>query len=134
LERTGACHCGALTVTVTGEPTAVNCCHCQACQRRTGALMHSGAYFEKDQVRPEGPETLYTRRVTDERTITFHFCPTCGSSVYWHLDLRPDHYGVAIGAFADPGFPPPTYSVWESTKHPWIGLPEPIEHYPTRRP
>lgn len=107
MTRTGACHCGALTVTVIGDPVAVNCCHCEACQRRTGALMHSGAYLRQDQVSPSGPETLYTRRINEDRTITFHFCPTCGSSVYWHLDSRPGHFGVAIGAFAAPDSPPP---------------------------
>jgi hypothetical protein len=39
---------------------------------------------------------------------------------HWHLDLRPDQYGIAVGAFADPDFPPPTLSVWEQTKHSWI--------------
>jgi len=95
--------------------------------------MHSGVYFPKPQVQIEGPEKIYTRDVTGERTISFHFCPTCGSSVYWHLDLRPEHYGIAVGAFADPDFPPPSYSVWEETKHAWIELPEGIQHYQQAR-
>lgn len=129
MERTACCQCGSLRATVTGEPVVVNVCHCRACQRRTGAVMHSGVYFNKSQVRIEGPEKIYTRDATQGRTISFHFCPTCGSSVYWHLDLRPDHYGIAVGAFADPGFPPPSYSVWEETRHPWLTLPDGIQHY-----
>lgn len=31
----------------------------------------------------------------------------------------PDSIGVAVGSFADPGYPHPTRSVWERTKHPW---------------
>ena len=130
MERTACCQCGSLRATVmTGEPVAVNVCHCKACQRRTGAVMHSGAYFDKSQVRIEGPEKTYTRDATEGRTISFHFCPTCGSSVYWHLDLRPQHYGIAVGVFADPGFPPPSYSVWEETKHAWVTLPDGIRHF-----
>jgi hypothetical protein len=30
--------------------------------------------------------------------------------------LRPEHYGIEVGAFADPDFPPPVYSVWEETR------------------
>jgi hypothetical protein len=45
MERTACCHCGSLRATVSGEPTIVNVCHCKACQRRTGAVMHSGVYF-----------------------------------------------------------------------------------------
>src|SRR5438128_3842970 len=85
MERTACCHCGSLRATVSGEPTVVNVCHCKACQRRTGAIMHSGVYFNKSQVRVDGPEKMYTRQVEGvSRTISFHFCPTCGSSVYWH--------------------------------------------------
>ena len=129
MERVACCHCGSLRVSVSGEPTVVNICHCKACQRRTGAIMHSGAYFQKSQVRVEGAEKLYTRDVQEGRTISFHFCPICGSSVYWHLDLRPEHYGIAVGAFADPNFPPPAYSVWEESKHKWVNLPDNIQHF-----
>lgn len=106
MERTACCHCGSLRATVSGEPVIVNVRHCNACQRRTGAIMHSGVYFNKSLVRIEGSEKIYTRDVEGTpRTISFHFCPTCGSSVYWHLDLRPDDYGIAVGGFADPDFP-----------------------------
>ena len=30
---------------------------------------------------------------------------------------------VPIGAFADPSFPPPAVSVWESRRHPWVSVP-----------
>lgn len=131
--RTACCHCGSLRLTVTGEPAVVNVCHCKACLRRTGAVMHSGAYFKKPQVRVEDPKKIYTRDATEGRTISFHFCPNCGSSVYWHLDLRPEHYGVAVGSFANPVFPPPTYSVWEEFKHACTRLPDDIEHFPQAR-
>jgi hypothetical protein len=29
--------------------------------------------------------------------------------VYWIADIRPDYYGIAVGAFADSDFPPPGY-------------------------
>ena len=35
---------------------------------------------------------------------------------------------VPIGAFADPTFPAPRISVWEERMHPWVGLPEDVEH------
>ena len=134
MERTAQCHCGALRVIASGEPDFINACHCQACQRRTGAVMHSGAYYKKEQVRPEGSAKLYTRHVEGTtRTIRYYFCPECGSNVYWHADGRPDHVGVAIGCFADPNFPRPQYSVWEETKHGWVGLPPGAQHFARAR-
>ena len=92
--------------------------------------MHSGVYFNKSQVRIEGPEKIYTRDVEGTpRKMSFHFCPTCGSSVYWQNELRPDAYGIAVGAFADPDFPPPTLSVWEQSKHSSINLPEGMQNF-----
>jgi len=41
--------------------------------------------------------------------IRFHFCPNCGSNVYWESDRTPEYYGITVGSFADPGFPAPTF-------------------------
>ena len=83
--------------------------------------------------RIEGTNKRYARDAQEGRKIAFHFCPNCGSSVYWDADIRPDHYGIAVGAFADPDFPPPTYSVWEESKHAWVYLPEGVQHFQQAR-
>jgi hypothetical protein len=46
-------------------------------------------------------------RSCDSGGATYHFCPACGSTVYWELAIAPDFVGVAIGTFGDPTFPPP---------------------------
>jgi hypothetical protein len=127
MERVAQCQCGSLRVIASGEPASSYVCHCKACQQRTGAVVHSGAYFPKEQVRAEGPSKVYSRVADSGFAVDFHFCPTCGSSVYWVSDKRPDHSGVAVGCFADPTFPAPKRSVWEESKHPWLGLPSEIE-------
>ena len=58
----------------------------------------------------------------------FRFCPTCGSTVYYDIDDMPGFIAVPVGAFADPTFPPPVFSVYEARKHAWVGLPDNIEH------
>ena len=35
-----------------------------------------------------------------------------------------DFVAVAVGAFADPGFPAPRISVYEERKHGWVTLPD----------
>jgi hypothetical protein len=86
-------------------------CHCIECQRRTGAVFGTGAYYEKSQVRVMGASKLYTRDGQDRRKFRIRFCETCGSSVYWDGDFRITHYGIAVGAFADPTFPLLDFSV-----------------------
>ena len=133
MERTASCQCGAFRVTVTGEPDVINICHCGACQRRTGAPFSCNAYFRKANVRLDGEYRIYVRDCPEGRGLRNHFCPACGTTVCWTLDLRPEHYGVAVGAFNDPAFPPPTYSVWEQSRLAWTILPEGLAHFPQAR-
>jgi hypothetical protein len=43
---------------------------------------------------------------------------------------QPELIAVSIGAFAEPGFPPPDYSVYEARKHAWLAISgEGIDHY-----
>jgi hypothetical protein len=53
------------------------------------------------------------------RAATFHFCPPCGSTVWWEA-APPAFVTVAIGACADPDFPPPHVSLYEERRHPWV--------------
>jgi len=81
-------------------------CHSGECQRRTGTPFGVGAYFERRQVRIEGPSTVYARDGQDGRKLRMHFCPTCGTNLFWKLDLRPDQIGVAVGGFLTLPFQP----------------------------
>ena len=129
MERVAQCQCGQLRVIAAGEPDYVNVCHCLECQRRTGTVFGSGAYYKKSAVRVEGWSSVYTRDGQDGRKVHNRFCPSCGTSVYWEADLRADYYGIAVGAFADPGFPAPSVSVWEQSRHSWATLPPEAQHY-----
>ena len=130
MDRIAQCQCGSLRVTTSGDPERINICHCQACQRRTGSVFHCGAVFAKAQVQPEGESKVYTRIAESGNTVRFHFCPECGSSVYWEPSRYPDHRIVAVGTFADPTFPAPFMSVWEETMHAWVRLPAEVRHFP----
>jgi len=59
----------------------------------------------------------------------FHFCPDCGATVFYTLSAVPDVVAVPIGAFAEPAFPSPTVSVYESRRHPWLTMTAAMEHH-----
>ena len=115
-----ACNCGKLEIVCKGEPLRISMCHCLECQRRTGAVFSSQAWFSSQQTTISGNSTQFTRQSDAKRSVTFRFCPTCGSTVYWEADAMPGHIAIAVGAFADPVFPAPTYSGWEARRHRWI--------------
>src|SRR3954451_18301184 len=102
--REAACHCGQLRLEVSGEPFAVSICNCLACQRRTGSAFGMQAGFKTDQVEVTGRFNDYLR-VSDEadrKEHVFHFCPECGSQVFYTEPTEPDLVVVSVGSFRGP--------------------------------
>lgn len=112
----------------TEDPLRVSICHCHACQRRTGSVFGVQARFREEAVVIRGRSTAFVRKGDTGESATFHFCPECGATVYYRLNSVEGLVGVPVGAFAQPGFPVPTISVYEECMHPWVTLPDGIEH------
>ncbi len=129
-KRIASCSCGQLTAEVRGEPVRISICHCLACQRRTGSVFGTQARFPRENVTVSGTSTEYTRVGDEGPGGTFHFCPTCGATVYYELLGVPGFVGVPVGAFADPAFATPTVSVYEERMHQWVVPPADAEHIP----
>lgn len=127
--RTASCSCGGLRLIAEGDPLRISMCHCLDCQRRTGSVFGVQAWFESSRISVQGQSKEYRRIADSGNRITFHFCPDCGSTVYYEPEAWPDRIGVPVGAFADPGFPAPRVSVYEARKHPWVQTPEDAEHF-----
>jgi hypothetical protein len=125
MERQASCHCGQLTLSCSGEPAKVSLCHCLDCQRRTGSLFSVAAFYPRERVAlGDGKSARYRRGSASGYAVTFHFCPHCGSSVWWEPERMSHLIGVAVGAFADPTFPMPKQAVWASNRHEWLALPD----------
>jgi hypothetical protein len=118
--RLATCVCGQLTVSCSGDPAQVSLCHCLACQRRTGSTYGIAAFFPHENVMVAGEAKAYTRSSDSGYLVTFHFCPHCGSTVYWRPDRKPGMVAVAVGAFADPAFPAPSQGVYAEHRHRWV--------------
>lgn len=127
--RTASCRCGALSVACEGEPVRVSVCHCFACQQRSGSPFAMQARFPADKVTMRGTARVW-ERTTDAGNVTiYHFCPDCGTTVWYHGGPMPDAVAVPVGLFRDPDFPAPRFSVWEERKHHWVEIPgEEVEH------
>ncbi len=123
------CSCGALTVEAPHPSGLVVACHCTACQRRSGSAFGVGAFYPEDDLKIAGNATEFVRQGATGGKVRSYFCPACGSTVYWKADKAPGFIGVAVGAFADPGHPPPARSIWEQTKQTWVQL-EADQHLP----
>jgi hypothetical protein len=128
--RTASCFCGQLRIEVDGEPDAVGVCHCLACQRRTGSVFATLAGFSVPY-RVTGQATDFLRRGAQGAQFRFRFCPVCGTTLYHTEEGVPGHVSVAVGAFADPTFAPPRFSIYDCRRHPWVQLPAGVRAFAT---
>ena len=126
--RTASCSCGQLRIEVEGEPLGVGVCHCLACQRRTGSVFAALASFAAPY-EVHGMASEYLRLGDLGAAFRFRFCPVCGSTVFHTEEGEGGSVSVAVGAFADPGFPAPQASVYECRRHPWVQLPANVRRY-----
>jgi hypothetical protein len=85
-------------------------------------VFSTNARFPEDKVAVRGRSSVYRRTGDSGKELEFHFCPECGSTVYWTLASVPGVIAVAVGCFADPGFGAPSVSVYVDQKHKWVTL------------
>ena len=122
MQRLASCCCGQLQLTCTGDPIRISVCHCHACQQRTGSAFGVQARFPAANVTVRGEATTYVRTGDDGYRISFRFCPTCGSTVYYTADYLDGAIAISVGSFADNTFPPPRVEVYTHRRHPWLSL------------
>lgn len=121
--RTASCRCGQLMATVTGDPVRVSVCHCLNCKKRSGSAFAVQARWPAEQVTTDGQSKTFDKAGDSGNVATFHFCPGCGSDVYYVIDGKfDDLVAIPVGAFDDPFGFTPDYSVWEERKHAWVDI------------
>jgi hypothetical protein len=95
--KRGACLCGRVRFTVSGDLRAPDACHCMQCRKQ------SGHYFASTNV----PRAMLV--TTGQEYLTWYqsakvrrgFCSTCGSFLFWDPPER-DWIAIAMGAFDTP--------------------------------
>ena len=122
-ERIASCRCGQLKATVTGDPVRLSVCHCLNCKKRSGSAFAVQARWPADQVTIEGQSKGFELIADSGNSATFHFCPDCGSDVHYEINGKFDGLiAIPLGAFDDPYFASPKFSVWEERKNDWVDI------------
>jgi len=123
ITRRAQCACGQLSAVCSGEPVRVSVCHCLDCKRRTGSAFSFNARFPEADVAIAGRSREFSRIGDDGGRVIYSFCPDCGSTVHYRIDVDPGLVAVPAGGFADLSFPPPFVSVYhDSRRYPWVEI------------
>jgi hypothetical protein len=76
---TATCHCEAVVLQLSHQPTEVFECSCSIC-RKLGVLW---AYYSLDQVTFVKGQGTTRRYIWNKRGIEFHSCATYGCTTHW---------------------------------------------------
>ena len=122
------CQCGQLTVESETDPEFTVVCNCTQCQRRSGSAFALAAFFRRADLKISGELKEWTRIGGTGKPLTNHFCPECGTNVFWFPEFRPEHAGVAIGCLTTPA-PEPQSAIFLSEKQSWLDFPAHWKHF-----
>lgn len=123
------CQCGALRASLPGPTEQTVACHCHACQRRGGSPFGLVAYYAASDVVLTGAPASFTRRGDSGGDFTNFFCPTCGTTLWISVGIKPGVIGIPVGTIDAAEAFPPARSVWEQSMHPWVAMPADIPHF-----
>jgi hypothetical protein len=93
----GSCFCGAVQLTVTGEPAAMGYCHCRSCRHWSAGPINAFSLWPPDAVRvTKGAEEI-ARFAKSPRSLR-KWCRRCGGHLFTeHPDMRlTDVYAAVI--------------------------------------
>ncbi|MEL7540189.1 MAG: GFA family protein [Pseudomonadota bacterium] len=120
--RTATCRCGQLRAICTGEAVRVSACHCLECQKRSGSAFAVQARWPSEKIEITGEFQTWERVADSGHRATYQFCPICGVTLAYIIEGWTGVTAIPVGAFADPRFPAPRFSVYEHRKHDWVDI------------
>ncbi len=116
---TGGCYCGAVRFLANGPVLFQANCHCANCRRAAGAqavawitVKPSGFAWKKGEPK---------RYLTDTGAYRT-FCGSCGTSLTYENEERPDEIDITTGSLDDPEQFPPNRDVFPEEKLSWVSL------------
>ena len=121
----GGCLCRDIRYRAYGQPLEAIVCHCNFCQRRTGAAFGIGVFFPENRVEFTGPspETYEHRSEEHGRWLRLYFCPRCATTIGVTAERRPGQQGLMGGTFDDRAWFTISRHIWTTSKIPWVEIP-----------
>jgi len=97
----GACFCGAVRVSVSGEPAAMGYCHCESCRHWSAGPVNAFTLWDPDAVKiTQGADNLGTYNQTENSYRKW--CRSCGGHL---LAEHPGMGLIDVYAAVIPDFP-----------------------------
>ena len=128
----GGCLCGAVRYEAKGTPVVVAHCHCEDCQRSSGAGHTTGAMFATADFNLQGTVGQYSHPSNKGTRVTKVFCPVCGSSILGRNDGTDNYVTVSLGTFDDSSMFEAQVTIFARNRKHWDVMDETLPTYETQ--
>lgn len=127
---TGGCACGMIRYTCQEQPIAMINCHCQDCQRSSGAPFASGIVVAVSATDITGVPKTHTVRGNTGGKTTRSFCAECGTPLFTRGEAVSEFMSIRFSTLDDASWFKPVLDIWTSRSQPWVCLSQEIPHFP----
>jgi hypothetical protein len=127
----GSCLCGAIRYAISVLVSELRACHCQSCQKVSGAGGTVNAMLPSDAFKlTKGTLKRYTAIADSGRTLHRYFCADCGAHIYSQREQNPEFLSVRAGSFDEP--PPMKIGlhIWTKSARPWSYIDPATKQHP----
>jgi hypothetical protein len=131
---TGRCNCGAITATISEEPTWVRQCWCRQCQKIASGSATTNALFSTAALAIVGELAWTGYTAPSGSKIEQGFCPTCGTHVIGRNSARPTANVVRLGFLDVPHNLAPTSVIWLDEAPGWARIDPSLEQFARQPP
>ena len=125
----GQCACGAVRYRCASAPIAMLNCHCDDCQRSSGAPFASGVVVASDDLQVDGQPRTHAVRGASGRTTTRSFCGDCGTPLFTRSEVNAQFTSIRFPSLDDASGFAPMLDIWTSRAQPWICLDERLPRF-----
>ncbi len=127
----GSYLCGSVRYEVRGTLGRVSHCHCSMCRKAHGAAFGTYARVKRSEFAwLSGADRIVSYRSSSSAQRTF--CGTCGATLQYVSEGRPESFALALGTLDDDPGVRPSHHIFVGAKAPWFeitdGLPEHAEY------
>lgn len=122
--------CGKVRYEVPREMKTAAKCHCQMCQKSTGASAMTAAVYAAEDVKISGETKSFTYTSDAGRAVTNRFCPNCGSSITMETPALPGMILIRAGTLDDSSGLDPQFVVFNKRRPAWDADNPNIPHFP----
>jgi hypothetical protein len=131
---TGKCACGAVSLAIDGDTLGTRQCWCRQCQQIAAGGPTHNAIFKADNVVVSGDLAASEWKAASGNTLTFSFCPKCGTQIYAQSSARLHLKTVRLGAIDEPHGLKPRVVIWTDDAPDWAVIDPSLESWPQQPP